>query len=196
MPIKALAWPLVALSALAVAVYAALIIIVADLRPAFVENILTASPAPTYLHIGFGAVAILSGALQFNTALRQRNLSLHRQLGRVYVTSIAISGCAGLLLAQNATGGLMSQTGFGALALIWLATTAMAFGMIRRRKVTAHREWMIRSYSLTLAAATLRLYLGLSVVLDIPFLQAYPVIAWLCWVPNLVLAELYVRATR
>jgi hypothetical protein len=48
---------------------------------------------------------------------------------------------------------------------------------------------MIRSYALCLAAVTLRLYLPLSGAIGIPFDDAYPAIAWLCWVPNLVAAE-------
>jgi hypothetical protein len=46
---------------------------------------------------------------------------------------------------------------------------------------------------LTLAAVALRIYLPLSVVMGWSFDAAYPAIAWLCWVPNLVLAELYLR---
>jgi hypothetical protein len=48
---------------------------------------------------------------------------------------------------------------------------------------------MIRSYALTLAAVMLRIYLPLSQVFAIPFEPAYQTIAWLCWVPNLVVAE-------
>ena len=52
-----------------------------------------------------------------------------------------------------------------------------------------HRRWMIRSYALTAAAITLRLYLPLLSHLGIPFDMSYPVVAWLCWVPNLLFAE-------
>ncbi|MNL75568.1 hypothetical protein D3C87_2013940 [compost metagenome] len=60
----------------------------------------------------------------------------------------------------------------------------------------AHRRWMIRSIALTLAAVTLRIQIPVSMMLDIPFDTAYPVIAWLCWVPNLVVAEMIVRWPR
>jgi hypothetical protein len=32
-----------------------------------------------------------------------------------------------------------------------------------------------------------------SMAVDIPFEAAYPVVAWLCWVPNLVVAEVVLR---
>ena len=55
---------------------------------------------------------------------------------------------------------------------------------------------MIRSFALTFAAVTLRLYIPASQMAGIPFDTAYPVIAWLCWVPNLLVAELFVRDLR
>ena len=48
---------------------------------------------------------------------------------------------------------------------------------------------MIRSYALTLGAVTLRVYLPLFLMLGLPFEQAYPAVAWLAWVPNLIIAE-------
>jgi uncharacterized membrane protein YozB (DUF420 family) len=76
---------------------------------------------------------------------------------------------------------------------LWLAFTVLAFLSIRRRDQAAHRRWMLRSFALTLAAVTLRIYLPLSAAMGWSFDAAYPMIAWLCWVPNLVLAELYLR---
>jgi hypothetical protein len=52
---------------------------------------------------------------------------------------------------------------------------------------------MIRSYALAAAAITLRIYLPLSFVFHVPFSTGYPAIAWLCWIPNALAAEVYVR---
>jgi len=65
----------------------------------------------------------------------------------------------------------------------------MAWLRVRSRDYAAHREWMIRSYALCLAAVTLRVYLPLSAMAGIPFSESYPAISWLCWVPNLIIAE-------
>ena len=51
---------------------------------------------------------------------------------------------------------------------------------------------MLRSYALTLAAVTLRLYLPISQMLGLPFGPSYQVISWLAWVPNLLVVELFV----
>ena len=61
----------------------------------------------------------------------------------------------------------------------------------------AHRAWVLRSYALTLAAVTLRLWLpGLHVGLGLPFAEVYQTVAWLAWVPNLIVIELWLTAER
>jgi hypothetical protein len=52
---------------------------------------------------------------------------------------------------------------------------------------------MLRSYALTAAAITLRIYLPLLFVFHWPFAIGYPAIAWLCWIPNMIAVELYLR---
>jgi hypothetical protein len=75
-----------------------------------------------------------------------------------------------------------------------MGTTAVAYGRIRQRDYRRHREWMIRSLAMILAAVTLRLWLPLLVTLHGGvFTPAYQMVAWLCWVPNLVVAEWYIR---
>jgi hypothetical protein len=48
----------------------------------------------------------------------------------------------------------------------------------------------VRNFSLTLAAVTLRIYMPSSMIAGVPFEVAYPLVAWLCWAPNLLIAEL------
>ncbi|RZJ36326.1 MAG: DUF2306 domain-containing protein, partial [Brevundimonas sp.] len=56
-----------------------------------------------------------------------------------------------------------------------------------------HRRWMIRSLALTFAAVTLRIMIPLSMISGLDFAVAYPAIAFLCWIPNLLLVELWLR---
>ena len=94
-------------------------------------------------------------------------------------------------MATHATGGLWARLGFGLLALAWLYSGVRAYLAARGGAFVVHRRWMVRNFSLTLAAVTLRLYLPSALVAGVAFEQAYPVIAWLCWVPNLILAEMF-----
>lgn len=150
-----------------------------------------------YTHIGFGGLALLSGCTQFLPKLRQKRLALHRTLGKIYVASVLLSGSAGLGIAFAATGGLFAHLGFGGLAIFWLYTTMQAFLTIKRKEVTLHQQWMTRSYALCFAAVTLRLWLPLLLgAFGMSFGVAYPIIAWLCWVPNLAVAEWMIRRTK
>jgi hypothetical protein len=99
-------------------------------------------------------------------------------------------------MAFHAFGGLPARIGFASLALSWLYTGFCAYRAIRSGNVLSHRRWMVRNFALTFAAVTLRIWLPLSMVAGIPFEVAYPVIAWLSWVPNLLTAELLLRQTE
>jgi|SRR5215468_4432565 len=67
----------------------------------------------------------------------------------------------------------------------------------RRRGVQlTHRAWMIRGFALTLAAVTLRFILRLEIAAGIPFRDAYQLVSWMCWVPNLAVAEMLIRRER
>ncbi len=145
-----------------------------------------------YGHVIFGPIALISGPFQFSPKLRQRRLTLHRNLGKIYVAACLLSGLAGLVAAQYTPGGWVTQLGFSGLAVSWLYTTTRAWTAIRRKQVEAHRRWMILSFSLTLAAVTLRIYLPLlQGVAGLSFIESYQVVGWLCWVPNLVVAGIW-----
>jgi hypothetical protein len=55
---------------------------------------------------------------------------------------------------------------------------------------------MVRNFALTFAAVTLRLYLGVFMAAGARFEDVYPLLAWLCWVPNLLLAEWLFNSRR
>lgn len=191
-----LVWSLVMFLAVAVGLYASAALFAPPLRTPFVQNLFATTPIAIIAHLGGGVIAIVLGAFQINSKLRARYLSTHRWLGRVYVIAVMIGGIAGLALAVKSTGGLVTHFGFGMMAVLWLGTTTTAYVQIRSGNVAAHRAWMLRSYALTLAAVTLRIYLTLSQVAGIEFSAAYPAISWLCWVPNLLFVEWFLLARR
>lgn len=146
-----------------------------------------------YQHIIFGGLALLIGWTQFSMKFRTKNLTLHRTIGKVYIVSCLLSGSAGFYIAFFATGGVIASLGFGCLATAWLVTTSSAYLSIRKKQIDAHQAWMIRSYALTFAAVTLRIWIPLSQIAAFEFVTAYVFISWLCWVPNLLVAEWVVR---
>lgn len=106
---------------------------------------------------------------------------------------VGLGGVSGLVLSLHAFGGPVSRAGFAMLALLWLASGIVALQRILLGDVAGHRRWMMRNFALACAAVTLRIYLPTFVAGGLALEVAYPRVAWLCWVPNLVVAEWLLR---
>jgi hypothetical protein len=150
-----------------------------------------------YQHILFGAIAMLTGWSQFSKRMRSKSLNIHRTLGKTYIIVVLLSGTAGFYLAMFANGGLIANLGFSGLALGWLTTTILAYLYIRRKHFDEHQYWMIRSYAFCWAAVTLRIWIPVfQMTTDLEFITAYKIISWLCWVPNIVVAEAIIQSLK
>ena len=146
-----------------------------------------------YGHISFGGLALLVGWSQFVKKWRTQHLKWHRNIGKIYVVSTLISGLCGVYLGFFATGGLVSSLGFISLGVIWLFTTARAYIAVKNKDLSLHQGMMIYSYAACFAAVTLRIWLPFLTIVFGEFLLAYKIVAWLCWVPNMVFAYFWVR---
>ncbi|HHK5597829.1 hypothetical protein CN324_24620 [Bacillus anthracis] len=151
-----------------------------------------------FTHITTSIVALVIGPFTLSTKFRERNINRHRIVGRIYMVGILLGGISGLYLSFYATGGLVAKLGFGLLSVFWLTSAYQALHRVKNKKMKDHRNWMIRNYSLTFAAVTLRIWLPLFIVLFgiEQFELSYAVIAWLAWVPNVIVAELFIRKRR
>jgi len=194
---KKVAWGVIAFLSIGVAAYAVVAysvlpvgaLVHPDMRAGF-----EAHAVGVYAHVFSAMAALLLGPTQFSKRLRGRRIGLHRLAGRLYLgLGVLVGGLSGLYLSRYAFGGPVASAGFALLALAWLYTGARAYAAIRRKAIDEHRVWMVRNFALSLAAVTLRIYVPLSVVTGLDFPTAYAGIAWLCWVPNLVVAERIVR---
>lgn len=143
------------------------------------------------IHVAGSVTALAIGSLQFLPALRRGARRPHRWTGRVYVLGCLVGGVAGLILATGSSAGPIASAGFGLLALAWLSTTLLGWRAAVQGRLVEHRRWMIRSWALTLAAVTLRIYLPMVMIFDLPFVPWYRAVSFLAWVPNLILADLW-----
>jgi len=143
-----------------------------------------------YIHVGSGAIALATGWVQFLEKFRKKNINRHRVIGKIYAIAIlGFASTSGMVLAFNANEGLAAKIGFGCLAFSWFYTTIQAWLYIVKGNVLQHRIWITRSYALTLAAVTLRIWLPLAIIGNLPMHDAYIAISWFCWVPNLLVTE-------
>lgn len=149
-----------------------------------------------YLHIITAAVAISIGPFQFIKKIRNRNVALHRQLGKVYVSSTMVSGIIGIYLSIYAFGGFISKAGFLTLSVSWIYTTYKAYKHIRKRNIMLHREWMYRSYAITLVAITFRIWSALIGYSFDDFKLGYVVAIWLALIGNIIVGEIWIRKVQ
>lgn len=149
-------------------------------------------PMAFYGHIAGASLALAIVPIQFWTGLRSRRPWLHRWLGRTYGLAILLGGVSGIWLAATTQAGPVASLGFGFLGVVWIWVTANAIRLAIAGDIPRHRRWMIRSAALTLAAVTLRLYLPF-LAMSMGFELGYSLVAWLCWVPNILFAEWLLR---
>lgn len=149
----------------------------------------TAAQAVFVAHVVFGGIALLAGPWQLMPRLRARHPRLHRATGYVYVGAVAVGGCAGLVMAPNAWGGLVGQVGFTGLAVAWLGTTAIGLHRIVAGDRAGHRIWITRSFALAFAAVSLRLQQLIFGLVGVPPEVSYAIVAWSSWVPNLLVVH-------
>lgn len=187
-----------------VLIFAVVAYALAHFVPAFPSGFLKSKPTDNifwrvvfFTHVGLGATALALGPFQFWRKFRNRRLNLHRQLGKVYVAAILVASVCAFCAAWFASTGWVAAVGFASLAAAWFYTTLRAYQAIRARKLKVHEQWMYRSYAVTLSAVTLRIILPLELaVFRLPFSTAYPIVAWLCWVPNLVFVEWWISSRQ
>lgn len=186
--VKPSSWVLMSIFVLATAAYATKYF-KPGMPDAFQPDVYAVYSWELRIHIAGGIIAALAGLTQFWSGFRNKHKNIHRFLGFTYIVSVAISAPAALILATVSQGGLVTHVGFGMLSILWAFTTFKALYHITRREITLHKQWMIRSYALTFGFVLLRMWLGVFIASGVPIDQAYQTVAWMCWVPNLLIVE-------
>lgn len=151
-----------------------------------------------YFHILTSVFVLLAGATQFSSYFLRRFRKAHRLIGKMYVFIILfLSGPAALVMSWYANGPVLAKMSFVLLSILWILFTGLAFYFALKKNFVQHRNFMIRSYALTLSAITLRLY-----ALLIPYFvhmdgrDEYALISWASWTINLMVAEGIIYFTR
>ncbi len=151
-----------------------------------------------FIHVYASIWVLFAGFTQFSKKLLKKNPRLHRTLGYIYIADVLlITGPAGLIMGFYANGGLYSRIAFVSLALLWIFFTSMALVKAKQKNFKAHRQFMIRSYALTLSAITLRAWkYAITNTMTLPPMDVYRVVAWAGWVGNLLFAEYLIYRQR
>ena len=144
-----------------------------------------------YLHITTSIFVLAAGLTQFSQTILQDKKQLHRLIGKLYVGLIlCLAAPSGFVMALYANGGFPAKVSFVFTAVLWWFFTLYAYLSIRKGNLQEHKNFMYRSYALTLSAISLRIYTyTFPSIFDVHGKELYITVAWVSWVPNLLLAE-------
>jgi uncharacterized membrane protein len=108
------------------------------------------------LHLSFGIVALILGAIQFWPAIRNKYPRWHRNAGKAYIICAIIAALSAfyLLSNYNLPGSIPP---LAILATLWLSTTVFAYLFARKKNYKVHKQFMTRSYVCALAFVFIRL---------------------------------------
>ncbi len=151
------------------------------------------------LHLVPGLAFVLLGPVQFSTQLRKRYPKWHNRAGKVFVVSGIIAGVSALWMNQTfpPVGGILKYTSNVAFGVTLIGTLMLAMAAIWRRRVGAHRAWMMRAFAIGTGVATQR-------VLLVPLFIAFGDLSdtligagtWAGWLLNVAVAEILIRRSR
>ena len=153
-------------------------------------------------HLATGAIILLLGPVQFIGSVRSRWPALHRWLGRIYVFTAGVAGLGGLgfIFTKGTIGGAPMDIGFGLYGALMLVGALETYRYARARRFEEHRAWAIRLFALAIGSWLYRMDYGFWLLAAHGMGHTHRfrgpfdiVMAFFFYVPNLALAELFLR---
>lgn len=151
-------------------------------------------PIAFFIHVFSSIFVLFAGFTQFSKRIRRHYAPIHKYSGWIYViATIFFAAPSGFIIGIYANGGIWSQIAFCLLGVLWFGFTVMSMLRLRQKDIIGHQKWILRSFALALSAITLRAWKYVLVALFHPRpMDVYQVVAWLGWVLNLVIIEIYI----
>ena len=150
-----------------------------------------------FSHVYSSIIIITLGLTQFSKTIRNRFPVIHKINGKTYILLILlVASPSGLIMSYHANGGLISKVSFIILSVLWFLFTLNAYKSTKKRNFEKHKNFMIRSYALTLSAISLRLFkYGIVSIFELPPMDTYKIVSILGWTINLGIAEMIIKKT-
>jgi hypothetical protein len=157
------------------------------------------------LHFVMGAVLVLAWPILLSARIRIRHRTVHRWTGRVYVAAGFLAGIGGMsFILTHGAYSRAASIAFGIWGAVMMLCAVMAYGCARAKRFDRHRAWAIRLFAMVLGSwlfdieiqAWTDLSGGIGMHADGasgPFDLA---MLYLFFVPNLLVAEFFIRNTR
>lgn len=144
-------------------------------------------------HILGAACSLFLGPIQFWKSIRTKYIRYHRLAGKIYIFGSLIAGVAALRLSLI-FGCVGCRFSLFPLSILFILTTALAWYAITQKNITAHKQFMVRSYTCALAFVFVRLYQVIPMeflfgVIDDPTVKRV-VIEWMFSILPLIIVEI------
>ena len=153
----------------------------------------------TILHIVSGALFMILGPLQFMPQIRLRYIRFHRLSGRVFIMAAYTIGTTSIILSfiKQPIGGINEAVASVFFSIFLLVCVSLSLRSILRKKVLLHREWILRTFSLGLAIATIRLITVFAFIFFHVLPQNFLGTAfWMGFTLHALVAEVWINYTR
>ena len=157
------------------------------------------------MHYFTGAVLVLCWPILFSARIRTRHRAVHRWTGRTYVTAGFMAGVGGLAFILSRHDGNPAHTAFALWGCTMMLSAVMTYVHARAKRFDLHRAWAIRLFAMVLGSWIFDLEytawdrltggagIGPTEQIRGPFDYA---ILYLFFVPNLLVAELFIRSKQ
>lgn len=157
------------------------------------------------MHFAAGGIILVLGSIQLIESVRNRYPALHRWIGRLYVSSSLLAAVGGLayIFLKGTIGGTVMDIGFGLYGVLMFAAAVQTWRHAAARRIEQHRAWALRLYALAIGSWLYRMDYGFWLLLadglgheqnfSGPFDQ---VMAFFFYLPNLLVAEIFIRGGK
>jgi uncharacterized membrane protein len=165
----------------------------------YLDEAFARHPVLTMIHVVPGLLFMILGPFQFNKSIRARHLRWHRWSGRILVACGLVIGVSALLMSftMQSIGGVNQAAATILFALFFLLALNKAVWHISTREIILHRQWMIRTYAIGLAVATIRPIIGIffatSPLSGLTPREFFGTAFWIGFVLHLIAAEAWIR---
>ncbi|MFY0596976.1 MAG: DUF2306 domain-containing protein [Cognatishimia sp.] len=152
------------------------------------------APSPIALHVAFGSLFLVLGALQLSPGLRTRHRALHKRLGYAAALSALVFAISGVLMvffyAPHSLSNIWIDIGrviFGSAITIFIL---LGVWSAVAKNIPAHRAWMIRGYALSASSGIQSYLIAIVIVVNGSFdPQLADAMIWLGWIIGVIIAE-------
>jgi len=155
------------------------------------------------LHFATGGIILILGSIQLIAGIRNRYPAVHRWIGRLYVISSVLAAIGGLvfILIKGTIGGLVMDIGFGLYGVLMLLAAIETYRHAVAGRLEKHRAWALRLYALAIGSWLYRMDYGFWLLLadGLGHTRSFAgvfdkVMAFFFYIPNLLVAEAFIRA--